>query len=385
LQYASAPIGARNRYDTGQVFCFNRFSITERKSMSDAQLSNIDPGLGVKPIPVGVVGYGWWGKLIARQLAGSPLFELVAVAESSATVRAQMAGDAAQLGFAVAADAAQIFAHPGIEAVVLCTPHPEHADQIVAAAGAGKHVFCEKPLCLTLADAQRAIAQCQKQDRVLGIGHERRFEPAILQLRKDIAEGKLGTILQIEANFSQDKFFALPKDNWRLSNRFAPVGPLTATGIHLVDLAIAILGHPESVWARLATRGSDFENGDTLGLMLAFPGGANALISAILATPFEGRFAVYGSKGWVEVRDRTHPEHPTGWDVTTTLRGQDKQTQFMPPHPTVLANLEAFGRAVRKIEPYPVTTSEMLANVASVEAIMTSVSAGTWQRVASAD
>jgi hypothetical protein len=115
------------------------------------------------------------------------------------------------------------------------------------------------------------------------------------------------------------------------------------------------------------------------------PGGANALISAILATPFEGRFAVYGSKGWVEVRDRTHPEHPTGWDVTTTLRGQGKQTQFMPPHPTVLANLEAFGRAVRKIEPYPVTTGEMLANVASVEAIMTSVSAGTWQRVATAD
>jgi hypothetical protein len=97
--------------------------------------------------------------------------------------------------------------------------------------------------------------------------------------------------------------------------------PNSRTGIHLVDLAIAILGPAEQVWARLATRASNFANGDTLGLMLAFPGGANALISAMLATPFEGRFAVYGRKGWVEIRDRTHPEHPTGWDVTTCIAG----------------------------------------------------------------
>ena len=198
--------------------------------------------------------------------------------------------------------------------------------------------------------------------------------PEVVALRRMISDGTLGTMLQIEANFSQDKFFALPKDNWRLSNRHAPVGPLTATGIHLVDLSIAVLGPCESVWARLATRGSDFENGDTLAVMMAFPQGANAMISAVLATPFEGRFAVYGSKGWVEIRDRTHPENPTGWDITVALRGQPRQTRFAEPAPSVLLNLEAFARAVRGVEPYPVSTSEMLANVASLEAIMTSVS-----------
>jgi predicted dehydrogenase len=136
---------------------------------------------------------------------------------------------------------------------------------------------------------------------VLGIGHERRFEPEVIALRQLIAEGTLGTVLQIEANFSQDKFFALPKDNWRLSNAHAPVGPLTATGIHLVDLSIAVLGPCEQVWARLATLGSDFENGDTLAVMMAFASGANAMISAVLATPFEGRFAVYGNRGWVQM------------------------------------------------------------------------------------
>ena len=325
------------------------------------------------PVKVGLVGYGWWGKTIARQVSSSPWLQLVAVAEVDATARSAMGSDPVLAGVMICESPDQLMQHGDLEAIILCTPHQQHAAQMVAAAEAGLHIFCEKPLCLTLADAKRAVALCQSKQLVLGIGHERRFEPEVIAMRQLITDGTLGEVLQIEANFSQDKFFALPKDNWRLSNKFAPVGPLTATGIHLVDLSIALLGPCESVWARLATLGSDFENGDTLGIMMGFPNGANAMISAILATPFEGRFAVYGSKGWLEIRDRTHPENPTGWDITTTLRGQAPQTRFAQPHPTVLANLEAFAKAVRHVAPYPVTTREILANVASLEAIMTSV------------
>ena len=107
--------------------------------------------------------------------------------------------------------------------------------------------------------------------------------------------------------------------------------------------------------------------------MLGFPGGANAMISAMLATPFEGRFAVYGSLGWVEIRDRTHPENPTGWDVTTALKDQVRQTEFFEPYPVVRANLEAFAQAVLGISTYPVTHKEMLENVAALEAIINSV------------
>jgi len=325
------------------------------------------------PVKVGLVGYGWWGKTIARQVANSSWLQLAAVAEVDANARTAMTSDPVLDGVSVFESPAQLMLHPGLEAIILCTPHQQHADQMVAAAQAGLHIFCEKPLCLTLEDAKRAVAQCEAKNLVLGIGHERRFEPEIMAMRQLIADGTLGQILQIEANFSQDKFFALPKDNWRLSNKHAPVGPLTATGIHLVDLSIALLGPCETVWARLATLGSEFENGDTLGIMMGFPNGANAMISAVLATPFEGRFAVYGSKGWIEIRDRTHPENPTGWNITTVLRGQEPQTRFASPHPTVLANLEAFAKAICKVAAYPVTTREMLANVAALEAIMKSV------------
>jgi predicted dehydrogenase len=335
--------------------------------------ANTDSKNDTRPVKIGLVGYGWWGKTIARQLANSSWLELSGVAEVDASVRSAMASDPILAGVELFDSPEHLMAKSGLEAVILCTPHQQHADQMVSASNAGLHIFCEKPLCLTLADAKRAVAQCQSKHLVLGIGHERRFEPEIMAMRQLIADGTLGEILQIEANFSQDKFFALPKDNWRLSNKYAPVGPLTATGIHLVDLSIALLGPCESLWARLATLGSDFENGDTLGIMMGFPNGANAMISAVLATPFEGRFAVYGSKGWIEIRDRTHPENPTGWDITTVLRGQEPVTRFASPHPTVLANLEAFAKAIRKVAPYPVTTQEMLANVAALEAIMTSV------------
>src|SRR3979411_3366313 len=120
-----------------------------------------------------------------------------------------------------------------------------------------------------------------------------------------------------EGNFSQDKFLKLTDDNWRLSNTANPVGPLSATGIHMVDLSIALLGRPTSVWARLAQLGSDFENGDTLSIMIGFESGAPAMLGAVLATPFMGRVALLGSKGWMEISERRHPGNANGWGVAT--------------------------------------------------------------------
>ena len=179
----------------------------------------------MNPVNVAVIGYGWWGKIITATLQASEFLNVVMVIENDPNVASQATADGLKMGFEVAREFTNAIENPKVEAIVLCTPHQFHAQQIQLAAKAGKHVFCEKPLCLTFADAQAAIEACNNAGVKLGIGHERRFEPAIVALREEIAKGTLGTILQIEANFSQDKFFALPKDNWRLSNKFAPVGP----------------------------------------------------------------------------------------------------------------------------------------------------------------
>lgn len=319
-----------------------------------------------------IIGLGWWGRTIARDLTKSDVIHPVLGIDPSESGRQV----ASEFGLMTSARFEDALDDPSIDAVILCSPHRFHADQIVAAAKAGKHVFCEKPLCTTGADVERAVVAVREAGVQLGIGHERRFEPSVIDLRKRFAAGEFGNALQIEANFSQDKFFALPPDNWRLSPVESPVGPLSATGIHLVDLSIAIFGQPKEVWARLSTRGSSFANGDTLAITIGFQNGATALLSAILATPFVGRLAVYGSNGWMEIRDRTHPENPTGWDVTTVHRGEEPQKVFAAPHPAVRDNLDSFAGAILGTAPYPVTLDEMIANVRTFEAISRSVASG---------
>ena len=323
-------------------------------------------------IKAAIVGLGWWGRTIAANIATSDVIRPVLGVDPLEPARA--AAEAS--GLATCATFEQALARPDIYAIILCTPQDHHAAQIEAAAAAGRHVFCEKPLCTTSADAERAIAAVKRAKVQIGIGHERRFEPAVIELRRRLSEGEFGKPLLLEGNFSQDKFLQLPADNWRLSQTLNPVGPLSATGIHLVDLSVAILGTPTQVWARLGTLGSHFANGDTLSITLGFANGTTALLTAVLATPFMGRLALLGSHGWMEICDRTHPETPTGWDVTRVRRDEERQTAYYPPHAAVRDNLEAFGRAALGSVPYPVTHDEMLAGVRTFEAIQRSVLSG---------
>lgn len=324
-----------------------------------------------------ILGLGWWGRTIVETLRGSPALRIVAAFDPDPAA----ASVAVQAGIALTASFEEILRDPVIEAVILCTPHTLHAEQIVRAAQAGKHVFCEKPLCLTRAEAIAVIAACQRARVQLGVGHERRFEPPILELRRMVEAGALGIPLQIEANFSQDKFLALPADNWRLSGTEAPAGPMTATGIHLLDLAVSFLGPAESVLTRVRQLGSSLVNGDTLGALVSFRGGANALLTAILATPFDGRFAIYGSQGWAEVRDKAHPERSEGRTLTTSIRGQARTTTEFPPAPAVRTNLEAFAVAASGGADYPVPPDQMVATIAAFEAVVRSSRSGTTETV----
>jgi predicted dehydrogenase len=269
-------------------------------------------------VRVAVVGLGWWGRIIVGLLEGSR--KLAAVKGIDPDSRAAEFARARNLPHT--ADFGEALRDADVDAVVLCTPHSLHCEQIVAAANARKHVFCEKPLSLSRAEVVRAIDAVKANSVRLAVGHEKRFEPPMMEVARLARSGALGTLLQIEANFSQDKFLALAADNWRLSAKEAPAGPLTATGIHLVDLSVSLMGPVESVCASVQQLGSQLANGDTLAVLARFKGGGHSLISAILATPFDGRVAVYGSKGWAEVRDKAHPEAPQDARHRTARRAE---------------------------------------------------------------
>jgi predicted dehydrogenase len=282
--------------------------------------------------------------------------------------------DAQKLPLAGSYDEA--LADPSVEAVVLATPHNIHQAQIEAAVRAGKHVFCEKPLALTKAGAEKAVRLCKERRLVLGMGHERRFEPPIVDLIHQATSGRLGRLLQVEGNFSHDRFLHLPKENWRLNAEHAPAAGMTATGIHLTDLAVKLMGPARDVRVDCENLASDIPQGDTLSAHIRFRGGGSAYISATLATPFVSRFAVFGTKGWIDIRDKAHVEKPEGWVITSAYTGTPIETYEVAPAEPVLDNLNAFAAAVRGGTPYPITGEDMVNNIGLLEAIIRSAKTG---------
>ena len=174
------------------------------------------------PVGIALVGMGWWGKKMLSVLEAVPqdIAVLRAVEPNLDSVRELCA----EKRIPLSADYANALNDPAVEAVVLATPHALHEAQIEAAVAAGKHIFCEKPLALTKAGAEKAARLCRDAGLVLGMGHERRFEPPIADMLARADAGELGRIHQIEANFSHDKFLALDRDNWRLKADHAPAG-----------------------------------------------------------------------------------------------------------------------------------------------------------------
>lgn len=315
-----------------------------------------------------LVGLGWWGRNILKSLDGNPKLRVTAAVDLDPA-----AGEVARAaGVLFSTDFEAILADPKIDAVILATPHSQHTSQVVRAAGAKKHVFCEKPLALTRRDAAIAIAACRKNQVVLGVGHERRFEPALVELQRLAKSGALGTLLQIDASFSHDKLIGIAADNWRVSSAEAPAGPMTAMGIHLLDLSVNLLGPVDYVLANARQLGSSLANGDTLGVLAVFKSGANALLNAILATPFDGRFSIFGTSGWAEVRDLAHPEAPEGWALTVAMAGKAPQHRTFGPANATRANLEAFADAALGRAAYPIAQSDMIGTIAALEAIVVS-------------
>ena len=331
------------------------------------------------PVKIALVGMGWWGQKMLSVLQSAPndIQVLRAVEPNADSVR-QLCADR---GIALSPDYADALRDPAVEAVVLATPHALHTEQIAAAVAAGKHVFCEKPLALTRAEAARSVALCREAGLVLGMGHERRFEPPVADLLALADAGSLGRIHQIEANFSHDKFLSLARDNWRLKADQAPAGGMTATGIHLLDLSVRLLGPAQSVLCICEQLSSDLPQGDTVAAFIKFKGGGTSYVSASLANPFISRFAVFGSKGWIDIRDKAHVESPDGWIVTQAMAGGPIVTTEIAKAEPVKDNLVAFARAVRGGD-YPITADHLVNNIALLEAVFASAISGRIETVA---
>lgn len=316
-------------------------------------------------INAAVAGLGWWGQHIIRRMAGSEAMRIVTAVETNP----ERAAFAAEHGVAFASDLSEVLTDPKIDAVILCTPHALHTEQVLAVAAAGKHVFCEKPLALSRADAERSVEACRKAGVVLGIGHERRYETAIGELRRLVREGALGTIMHAEANFSHDKLANVPETDWRASPKDAPAAGMTAMGVHLTDLYLDLFGPVSEVYAATASRVAYRKTGDVISVLMRFGSGATGYINAILVTPLYIGLTVFGSEAWVEVRNHTHPDTPGPTTLTVQYRDGRREARDYEWSDSVREGLETFAKAVESGAPYPFTDAQKVGNVAVLEAI----------------
>jgi predicted dehydrogenase len=308
-------------------------------------------------IDAAIVGLGRWGQTLVEAVQGksTKLRFTRAVSRNPDRIR----NFAGRHRLVVVGELTQVLADPAIHAVVLATPHSLHCDQVIPAALAGKVVFCEKPLTLTKADAERAIAACREAGVVLGVGTDKRFFPAVRELLRLVKGGELGRILHLEAHFSNE--VAGTASEWRYSLEESPGGGMTGTGIHMLDTLIALAGPVHRVQALLLSHKAPPDPHDSLSALLEFTSGISGTLAMVRSTPAYFRLHAFGRNASAEVLGRT--------DLVLRHSGAEPQHLSFPPVDSVRANLEAFADAAAGVAPYPIPTSEMFDTVAAFEAI----------------
>ena len=329
-------------------------------------------------IKAAVIGLGWWGRLITTTLKDSDKIDVIRIAARTPSKHQDFADEQ---DIPLMQNYSDVLADDEVEAVILCTPHSQHEDQVMQAIAARKQIFCEKPLGLSKASVVKMVTAARAAGIQLGIGHERRFESSMEAITKHVKSDAFGVAMHAEANFSHSILVGVDADSWRGSLKEAPAAGMTGMGVHLTDLFVSMFGPVEKLCAQTAQRVLPLPTGDIVNVQFKFKSGATAFLAAISATPYYGRFSVFGDKLWVEARDTAPPQE--GGETHVVSCGPDgKQNSITyPPKNAVKANLHEWADAVEGRGTYRFTDEELIGNVAVLDAIARSVETGDWVNV----
>ncbi len=316
-------------------------------------------------IDAAIIGLGWWGKNIVTAVQGKST-RLRFVHGVSKEMDAALPIAEAN-GFTLSDDLDKALADPRVQAVVLATPHSLHADQIVRVAGSGRPVFCEKPLTLKRADAERAIAACRKANVPIGVGHNKRFWPSMVELRRVAKSGVLGTIMHMEGHYSNENS-GMHFSAWRALPSESPAGGMTGTGVHLLDAFTSIAGPAAEITARSTTFRKGPDPRDTVSVMFRFANDMSGFLGAVRSSPVYWRVHVFGDEGSAEALGEDQV-------IVRTKGGKVARREFEKID-SLRAEFDAFADALDGRAPYPITPEEMVNTVAAFEGIVTSLETG---------
>jgi predicted dehydrogenase len=260
---------------------------------------------------------------------------------------------------------------------------------VIAAAQAGKHVFCEKPFALTRGDAEAAVAAAHKAGVALGVGYNRRFHPEMTKLRERIRSGALGVVMHVEATMTFPNALYLTPSQWRANREETPCGGLTPMGVHAIDGMIDLCGPIEQVYCQSFRRAVEIDADDTTSMLFRMKQGMSGYLGTITATGPGFSFQVFGSEGWVRLDGMTHVAGASSEERRTRLFATGK---FQPlkgplevweaePYDSTRAALEAFAAAASGGPEFPITPDQIVHGAAVTEAVVRSAASGNVERV----
>ena len=320
-----------------------------------------------------IVGVGRWGQLLVNSSKNSKQIEFThGVARTPSKVEEFCEGH----NITLSDDYDKILGNEDVDAVVLATPHTQHFDQIIKAAQAGKHVFCEKPYTLNREQAIGALSAVRDAGIKTAVGLNRRFAPNYQKMRTMINDGSLGETIQIEGNFSSK--LALEDGAWRSNRNESPAGGMTSLGIHLVDAYISMFGRVSEVRAFSKRLATTYDIDDTTRILFEFENGRTGYLGTVTGTSALTYVRAFGTKGWAAVNNQDELTHlPIGG----TIDHQTWDEHANPALKSIGAGLDAFAADVEGGPDFPVSHDQILHGISILDAIFRSVESGKSEKV----
>ncbi|MFL6227205.1 MAG: Gfo/Idh/MocA family protein [Pyrinomonadaceae bacterium] len=295
------------------------------------------------PLRWGLIGCGDIAcRRVAPAFSALPDCELVAVGRARRELAEAFAGEfGARRWYA---DWRELVADEEVEAVYVATPVHLHAEQSIAAAEAGKHVLCEKPMAMSIAECDQVLAACAAKGVRLGVAYYRHFYPVVERIKAILGAGEIGRAVVAQVN-AFERFNPEPTHprRWLVEKRLSGGGPMFDFGSHRIEVLLNLFGRVKEIRGLSGNQLFEREVEDTASALLQFDGGPQATLSVThAAREPQDTLHIFGSAGSIHV-----PVLNEGTIRIATGAGERVET--LPPHANTHQPLvEDFVRAVRR-------------------------------------